>query len=443
MARLCLVLMLAGVFGIGGCGAGFSSEKTGADEPPEPSADVKAPLVAEGGGDASPVQVWMEPVVVYNRMFFFEELFPLTDAIAELLPSLSDHRISVMTSEDLRRIQAELRRGRIPDSDVVCSAPPVPAALFDYLHPDKGVVTTGVRCSETCELISIVYGPQTPSADGRLLRDELMRFAARLPREESVSEWVALLRSGAMTTAPPPGDSEGGLGIRYGRRAGTMKDGQYDLDVDDVVLRGPWRSPPSKEQLMPHVKAFHKCTKTTKRRNDHWKQPFQIEIDRAGRMTRCTSKYQHRLDPPSFACQCEVLKKVKWEHAAAPRQAEFSLRTHLEGESKRLRRASYSWLTTDFSATDGAVLLSGDIYEDEGISACMDAVGMDSVWTFDMVTEVDAGGKVNRLEVDWPEGFNAETRDCLKAVFRDARFNCPMTGAATVSGSVTIKVKRL
>ena len=277
MSRICVALSWAVLLEIFGCGAGVPpGEKPGevvAGLPSQPDADVASP----DGVDTSALQVWMEPVVVYDRFFFFEELFPLTDAIAELLPSLTDHRVAAMSSGELRKMQDELRRGRIPGSDVACGAPPVPAALFDYLHPGKGMVSTDVRCGETCELLTIVYGPQTPSENGRLRREERMRFAATLPGEASVAEWVALLRSGAMTPAPPPGDSEGGLGIMYGRRTGTMKDGEYDLNVDDVVLRGPWRTPPSKEQLMPHMKAFHEYAKTLKRHNDCFEQPFQIE----------------------------------------------------------------------------------------------------------------------------------------------------------------------
>ena len=441
MSRI-FILSWAVLLGIPGCGAGAPSRATPGEVIAVVPSQSDADVASRDSAEPSALQAWMEPVVVYDRMFFFEELFPLTDAIAELLPSLSDHRISVMSSGELRKTQEALRRGRIPGSDVVCSAPPVPAALLDYLHPDTGLVTTDVRCGETCELLTIVYGPQTPSENGRLRREERMRFAATLPPAESVAKWVALLRSGAMTPAPPPGDSEGGLGILYGRETGRMKDGEYDLDVDDVILRGPWRTPPSKEQLMPHVKALHGCTRTEKRHNDYWKQPFQIEIDGDGRMTRCTSKYQHRLDPPWFACQCDVLKKVHWENAASPRQAEFTLRTYLEGESKRLHRTTYSWLTTDFSADDGSVLLSGDVYDHDAISSCMDAVGVDSVWTFDVATKVGADGMVQTLDVEWPMGFSAKVRGCLGKAFRNALFNCPLTGKAVITGSMTIKVKR-
>lgn len=401
---------------------------------PAIDAEVDGPVL--GTKAPSPQRVWLEPPVVVGRVFFADELEPLTDAIAEVLGDVDAGRFEVTSPSELRTLQKQLRAGQVPGVEGRCEVVPPPMVLYSHLNADVASADVRVECGDDCELTVEV---EASDEDGSAMRDEPTRFSARLPARGTVEEWVASLRKGGLDAARRESRA-GGLGIMTGHTSGLAK-GHYDVQVSDVVTEGTWPTALDAVLLKPHARALHDCEKQGGPRRDAWQQPFVIEVGETGKVQRCEAKYQHRLDPPGFACRCQVLSRASFGKAAAGRRAQLGLRTFLGGELDAASGYTTS-VTMQLKSTDPSAMFAMGSLDMDEIRSCLAAARQPMEVEVPLSVVVGADGKVAHSTVDWPSSLAPGVKTCLSRTVAAARFSCPLSGESTVSGSMTLTIRK-
>jgi hypothetical protein len=289
-----------------------------------------------------------------------------------------------------------------------------------------------------------VTPPKTPSSSDSGSDTGAVRFSLRLAPNATVAAWCDAVRGGDIEAVPPISHA-GGLAVRGGS---DLKPGGFRVEVTNLVTEGAWPAPIDAKKLSPFARALHECIDPAARRNDYWEQPFLIEVDDRGRLIRCEGGYPFRLDSPGFSCRCDVLKRLNFGRSRQPsgthRRARFQLRTEKgTAPSTEPDRTVVAMVKKNFSATDESVLLSGTTFRNEDISACMQASDNGQQFLVQVSAHITADGTVAELTTQWPADTPSDIRSCVDTVLRRARFNCPVTGSAEVTGPMHIKVRRL
>lgn len=406
---------------------------------PAPPAETPAP---HGGAvTGGPQSVWMETPSVFGKIVFDDELIPVTEAVAERLPPVLEGKIQMVPPSELRRIQKDIRGGRLPERAETCPSPPPPLALLDYLHQDAGNVDVRIDCEQECVVTAVWWSPKQEGEDGRRARTEIARYQMTLPKDTTALAWAETIRSQTFEKVPSP-EPSGGLGILRGRLAtGKGKKG-YEIYVEDVVQEGPWEQTLNSDLFRPRVAKLHQCTKGKGRARDWWLQPYLIEVSPAGKVTRCESQFQHRLDPPEFACRCKEIEKMRFGRAKGVRRARFNLSTsHSREVQAALFPAVRRWVSKELRADDESVLLGSGAMDEECLRRCTDAISEASEIAFSFSADVKGDGTVTHVQGDFPATIDTPMRRCFSDVLFRSQFNCPLSGSARVEGEISIHIQ--
>jgi hypothetical protein len=390
-------------------------------------------------------ELWVAPPAVNGDAIWFpDELVPLAEAVADLLarPELGGYR--VLSVEQTRALWANVQAGRLPGVPGVCAAPPPPASLTQIMHPGASSAGVSVDCTggagdATCRLDVVVYRPR-PSAENPIGDEEAARFAARLPRGESPAQWAERLRSsgGGLRPAPAPATT-GGLGILSDGPAG--KPAPFQVRVRDVELSGEWPSPISAATFAKRGAALAACTRPGGRRwRDSWEQPYLIEVDKSGALTRCELAHIDHLPRPEFACVCGVLRGMRLEPRAALGRARFTLTVDRPPPRARDRMERIAHFD-EGQSTDASARLGTSAVNEAALETCLGGVRspVDDL-TVPVKLSVAADGHVAKHEASWPRAVPAAVRRCLDGVLARATFNCPLSGSSAIDAQLQLQV---
>ena len=80
--------------------------------------------------------------------------------------------------------------------------------------------------------------------------------------------------------------------------------------VREVTQSGGWQAPISRDSFISHGEGLAACGGGGRVWRDWWAQPYMIEVDAAGTAKRCEFQHPDHLPVPSFACICDVIRRV-------------------------------------------------------------------------------------------------------------------------------------
>ncbi len=370
--------------------------------------------------------VWIEPVRVHGRVLFAGELEPVADALAEIL---GRHGYRVVAPAKVRALWSEARAGRLPGLDFVCEAAPPPARLVDALHPGASRAEADTRCDhEACTLTLVVLHGDAERA----------RYVAKLPPEQDPATWAEGLRGGALRPVePPPADEDRGLAVGGLGVAGPPGP---RARIHGVVQSGPWVYDLDSERFQPRAAELLGCREPGAVWRDWWEQPFQIEIDPMGRVSRCEPQHPDHLPPPGFSCRCEVLRRMEFGIGTPGRRAAFSLHVadRRDATAETLARSA---ALVSARADDPTATLGTNALPPEALERCLAPVAapLEPV-EVPVRFEIGADGRVREHAADWPAALPPAAAACLDGALAGARFNCPLSGAASVEARVALRV---
>jgi hypothetical protein len=270
-----------------------------------------------------------------------------------------------------------------------------------------------------------------------------MRFEASLDKDASMDAWIAAIRRQGLRRAEAPQSAEFGMLGLLGDTS-DLADGEYRLNLMDLEQEGGWIKPIAKDLFEPRVEALHRCTKTDEVFGDWWVQPFVIEVDSAGKITRCESKYQYRLDPPEFGCRCDIIRGIDFGPGPEGRRAEFNLKTYLGGEPPINQSSEFAaWSSATFESNDRSALLGPGPVNSDNVKRCVAPMKAAFEKEIPVTFSVGADGAPVFRRVARPDGFPEEVGRCIDDALGKARFTCPLSGKAEIDGTLTITVKKI
>jgi hypothetical protein len=386
-----------------------------------------------------PQDLWLEPVRVFGRVLFADETAPVADALAEVLARPDYGGWHVEAPGKLRALWSEAQAGRLPGRSGVCEAAPPPALLGQALRPGASHAEADARCGmDDCTLTVVVYA-DAPRNEGR--GEERGRFAAKLPANETPAQWAERLRGGALARVAPP--SEDGTSV-LGDLAGLALEPGLHVSLQGVTQSGDWAYDLDESRFQPRAQALRACAPRDGVWRDWWAQPFQIELSAEGHVIRCEAQHPDHLPPPGFACECDVMRGMFFGLGTPGRRAQFDLGVY-EGGVRSTRdplvRRAYV-LVKD--ASDATASLGTRAVDEVALAACLGDVH-DPLPEIEVPVrfEVDAEGAVRAHHADWPAALPAASTACLDQVLARGRFNCPLSGAASLDARLSLAVTRI
>ncbi len=391
--------------------------------------------------------VWLEPTGAYGGGIWFpDELELLNDAIAEVLARPA-YRFTVLPSAAIRREWEQIRLGKLPGRSGTCPAPPPPSRLTAYLYRGASQVESDVRCKDgKCTLKVLVRRNDQPKVSYH--ERVIARYEVPLP-PESPAAWAAQIRRDGLTPIPPPPDE--GLsgsflvtGIAGLGTQGKRVDG-INFWVDSLTTSGNWAYRLTEKHFLPVVRDLAACKKPGMVWRDWFGQPFYIEVNQEGLVTRCSDGLPQRLTPPWFACQCDVLSRLSFSQGASERRARFSLYVSRPSVRRKVRADGllrYASLV-DFKADDRSAILGTRFVDSDALTPCLDGV-MDPLGELKVPVSwrVDGQGRVLNLAIHWPEVLPSAVTSCMERVLKMAQFNCPLSRAAQVRANLKFQIRR-
>jgi hypothetical protein len=409
------------------------------------------------GGD-----LWIAPATVESdELWFPDEIAPLVDALAELLarPELGGYH--VLSPKQVRAFYADVRAGRLPGVPVACAAPPPPSSLARIVYHRASSATVSVDCPPPLSagrrtadpgcLLSVQVASPRPTAGNPGNFEETARFTAHLPRGEQPSRWAERLRRGGLERARDVGGI-GSLGIGI---IGTPP--QHDattrppfrVELDGLRVAGGWPSPLTAASFSAVAPALDACSKPRPMGSGRFELPYyHVEVDAKGAVRRCDVESSDPFPEPELTCACGVLGGMRFEPAAAPRRAGFSLTVsrvpdrgdRVEG-SVRLERRAY--LPIDHATDPTAALTVEDALDQVALVACLSTVRAPIRYPLVPVRlAIGADGRVTGHDVKWPAKIPPAVAQCLEGVIAQGQFNCPLSGRAAIDGRLNVEITR-
>ena len=403
------------------------------------SAETPAGRVAGGG------ELWIAPATVNSdELWFPDEIAPLGDVVAELLARPEQGGYRVLPPKQVRAFYADVRAGRLPGVTGVCAAPPPPASLARMVYRGASTATVHVDCSPRGCLLGIsVASPKPTAADpGNFV--ETARFTAQLPRGETPSRWAERLRAGGLTGAP---GAEGLLGIGV-IGTPTQNDATtrppFRVELSGVKLAGDWPSKLSAASFGATAAALDACAKPRPMGSASFGLPYyQVEVDAQGTVRRCEIEAPDGLPKPELTCVCGVLGGMRFEPAAAPRRAGFTLKVTRPDPAERVRIARTAYLPIKYATDPSAALEIDDALDQAALVACLAPVRKPIRYPIVPVRlSIGADGRVTDHAVEWPAKIPTAVAQCLDGVIAHGQFNCPLSGHATLDGRLDLEIAR-
>lgn len=380
-------------------------------------------------------QLYLEaPLAFGGAVWFPQELEPVSDAVAQLLASRPYGGYRVVPNADVRALWTDVANGKLPGVSLTCDLPPPPSRLVRQAYPDAMRASLAIRCKpDTCGLEVVV---RRPSSDEEL-DEEVARWTAALGAEGNPVAWAQeVARQGLKRTVPPP--KAGVVGGVVGVSA-RCPEGGTCASLAYVQQSGPWGGVMEEGPFQPFAADLEGCKAPGQPRLDSWAQYFLLEVSAGGRVERCEHNVLDHLPPPEFSCQCEVLKRIDFGEAAPGRRASVDLRTHVPGK-RTVGVVQSAYLLSKNSDDRSAVLGPGSMPLD-ALSKCLSSVD-GALLNRPVAVRFNVGpdGRAKRFSGMWPVQVEPATRACLDQAMMQARFNCPLTGRATVTGSLSLRV---
>ncbi len=353
-----------------------------------------------------PVRV-VQPVVA-DVVLFGDELRPVAEAAAAFL---TDQGWQALPFDEPDRLLALAAEGRRASTGELCSVPYVGDYLLAHSLPDHAEAAVRVYCDGDCTLTLGVTAP--PSATGRGV--EWARWQAPLPGPPTVQ---AMVEAMASLSVPPPPEGIGGL---LGG-SGTRVESQGVL-VRDVEPSGPWGELSARAALQ--AVDLDACWVDWRR--DFWSNPVLLELSAQGQVSRCASRYPHRLPEPAHVCACEVLEQASFPPGEPGRRVRFEAhpyqptpvepggrRVAVSAEQVSARVPGFAWAATGLP--------------EHRMAACLASAAGAASFEGSIAYQLDPSGAPLSWQVDWPGWVDAQALACLEPLLAQARFGCSQTG---------------
>jgi hypothetical protein len=414
-----------------------------------------ASLIAAPAGGGEPAaskprytehDLWLGAAAVHNGPIYFpDEVLPIADAAAELL-ARPEIGYRVIPAKELRALWQAALAGQAPGRAARCEVAPPPSRLARLVYRGASMADVEVDCPDgskawgdrkTCVLDVRVIA-ERPTADDPDHTEVTARFHADLPAGETPARWAERLRAGhlARGEAKQLAGQPGMLGLLGdGKR---HKEPPFWIDVSFVSLSSAWKGTITSATFKKEAPALDACTQNQPRWRDNWAQPYTVEVDAAGAVKRCEYPYVDHLPPPEFSCVCDVLRKRGFDAGAPGRRASFILEVKHPHPSPNTLVALVGDRATDPSAT-----LGDNALDEEALSICLAPVKTAVMEDEQPVKlTVGADGHVVSHAATWPRAIPPRVRRCLDDVLARSRFDCPITGAATIDAKLQVMVTR-
>jgi hypothetical protein len=338
----------------------------------------------------------------------------------------------VVPLEELDRLQAAAREGRVVEGGPVCAAPtPLWSLLRDrYGNPPRARVTADCH-ARPCELRVTVEQP--PPREG--VWKTLASWEAAVDDPLSIQAW----RAAFAALAPPPPPSPGTMVM------GVMSRGAAEprlVTVDHLAAFGAWSGAtavtPTPQVFVGVQGALDACHVAGGSYGAT--EQGSLSIAPSGVVDRC-ALYLRDEDPALVArnprretCLCAALSNVAFGAAVGPRRLAVSFMnrpTPAEARGGRVYGARFDAVKTDapwdvrpyIAASAGA------------LGHCRAASGARGIVRVPVRLRVDGGGRV----VDASAETDASIRGCVEEALRRTPFPCPpSSGPATVVAKLVL-----
>jgi hypothetical protein len=346
-----------------------------------------------------------------------------------------EHGFAVIPNAELRAFWASVQAGRLPGVAAICASAPPPSLLAGVVHADAVRGDVEIRCpADACNLTVELFEAD-PSKPGE--EREVGRYAMPLAPGKTPSEWAQAILQGRFAAAPAP---EGGLGMIG--MLGALKPG-VTVAVHDAQQTGPWARPIDGAMFEPHVRALDACRKSAPPWRDWWGQQTVIEVDAAGKVTRCEGDLPDHLGSPEHRCGCDLIRTMDLGASSGPRRASFFLTlTEVLPPRKANMFGQASFEVTH--ASDRSAVLGTRAVDDAALPRCVDRASA-PIREVELPAELDVGpdGRVTRHALGGSPGVPAVVRDCIDEVLSRAQFNCPLSGKAHIAAKVQVSATPL
>lgn len=362
-------------------------------------------------------------------VWFPEEARPVQVAVATFLAGAG---WAPLPLDELDTAMARLDAGLFPEREGGCNPLPPATAFFEAHYPGVPVAEVDLWCDERP---GPVHEPgchlRVTLSDGA---EELARWEVGAPLQASPDEVAAHVPG--LVRVPSPGRSfRGGGGF-----GGTLP----PVSLVGLVTTGPWSHRDLAE--LHDVEELHAslaaCAAEPAPLFDWKANPLQLELDRAGAITRCERQVPEHHAPAAQACMCDVLRaELDFPRGEDGRRARFDVRVSSRGERlpSRTGRAGGDDVDVELSlrsSTDASLVVDQAPGSLAPAWKCLREA--QSVRSWPIRFRLGADGRPTSVQVASPrDGGPERERACLERALVTTRFTCPLSGAADVSGMLT------